>query len=66
MLILLQKIVTASWDILLDSSFYVLLGILVAGVLKVILNPTTIYNHLGQGRFSSVIKAAFLGVPLPL
>jgi len=66
MIILLQKIIASSWDILLDSSFYVLLGILVAGILKVILNPTTIFNHLGRGRFSSVIKAAFLGVPLPL
>ena len=66
MLTLLQKIIEASWDILLDSSLYVLLGILVAGILKVVLNPTTIYNHLGKGRFSSVVKAAFFGVPLPL
>jgi len=43
-----------------------LLGILVAGILRVVLNPTTIFNHLGRGRFSSVIKAAFFGVPLPL
>lgn len=66
MLALIQKIIEASWDILLDSSLYVLLGILVAGILKVVLNPTTIFNHLGKGRFSSVIKAAFFGVPLPL
>lgn len=66
MLTLLQKIIEASWDILLDSSLYVLLGILVAGILKVVLNPTTIFNHLGKGRFSSVVKAAFFGVPLPL
>ncbi len=66
MVILFQKIIEASWDILLDSAIYVLVGILIAGILKVILNPTTIYNHLGKGRFTSVLKAAFFGVPLPL
>ena len=55
-----------AWGILLDSSVYILFGILVAGLLKVILNPNTIAHHLGRGRFFSVIKAAFFGVPLPL
>lgn len=54
------------WDILLDSSFYILVGIVIAGLLKVSLNPNTILEHLGKGRFYSVIKAAFFGVPLPL
>ena len=54
------------WGILLDSSVYILFGILMAGLLKVILNANTISHHLGRGRFFSVIKAAFFGVPLPL
>ncbi len=52
--------------ILLDSSFYILVGIVVAGVLKVTMNTNTVLRHLGRGRFSSVVKASFLGVPLPL
>lgn len=52
--------------ILLDSSVYILLGILIAGLLKVVLNPDVILRHLGRGRYSSVIKAALFGVPLPL
>ena len=59
-------IVAEAWHILLDSSVYILFGMLMAGLLKVILNPNTIARHLGQGRFSSVLKAAFFGVPLPL
>lgn len=55
-----------AWHILLDSSVYILLGILIAGLLKIALNPDYILNHLGKGRFSSVLKAAFFGVPLPL
>lgn len=54
------------WHILLDSSIYILMGITLAGLLRVILNPNTVLNHLGRGRYSSVIKAALLGVPLPL
>ena len=63
---LVARILTESWHILLDSSVYILFGILIAGLLQVVLNPTYVSKHLGKGRYSSVIKAAFLGVPLPL
>lgn len=56
----------ASWELLLDSAVYILFGILVAGLLKVVLSPAAVARHLGQGRFMSVVKAAFFGVPLPL
>lgn len=59
-------IVREFWHILLDSSLYILLGIFIAGFLKVFLNADVVQNHLGKGRFSSVFKAAFFGVPLPL
>jgi uncharacterized membrane protein YraQ (UPF0718 family) len=52
--------------ILLDSSVYILFGIVIAGLLKVVLNPDVILRHLGKGRYMSVFKAAFFGVPLPL
>lgn len=59
-------ILLEAWHILLDSSVYILFGILIAGILKVSLNPDVILRHLGRGRYSSVFKAAFFGVPLPL
>lgn len=55
-----------AWHILLDSSVYILIGILLAGLLKVVLQPATILRHLGRGRYVSVFKAALFGVPLPL
>jgi uncharacterized membrane protein YraQ (UPF0718 family) len=55
-----------SWHILLDSSVYILFGIVIAGMLNIVMNPVFIMNHMGAGRFSSVIKAALFGVPLPL
>ena len=59
-------IAAAAWGILLDSSIYILFGIVVAGLVKVVLNPGTVASHLGRGRFRPVVKAAFFGVPLPL
>ena len=66
MINLIEGICRDSWNILLESSVYILFGILIAGMLNVVLNPSFIINHLGTGRFSSVLKAAFFGVPLPL
>jgi len=63
---LLMGIVREMIHILLDSAVYVLFGILIAGLLKVVLNPDVISRHLGRGRYSSVFKAALFGVPLPL
>ena len=63
---IVKQIVLESYMILLDSSIYILGGILLAGLLKVVLQPEFILNHLGKGRYSSVAKAAFFGIPLPL
>ncbi len=63
---IIGSIIGQSWNILLDSSVYILFGILVAGMLNVAMNPGFIINHMGKGRYSSVVKAAFFGVPLPL
>ncbi len=59
-------VLEASWHLLLDASIYILLGLAISGFLRVFLNPNSVVRHLGRGRFSSVIKAAFLGIPIPL
>jgi hypothetical protein len=60
------QILSESWHLLLDASIYILFGLLVSGFLRVFLNPNSVVRHLGRGRFSSVFKAAFLGIPIPL
>ena len=57
---------TESWHLLLDASVYILFGLTVSGLLRVFLNPNSVVKHLGRGRFASVFKAAFLGIPIPL
>ena len=60
------RILIEAWHILLESSLYILLGIFIAGLLKVGLSGDFVSRHLGKGRFASVFKSALLGVPLPL
>jgi len=62
----LADILSAAGEILLDSSPYVLFGLFVSGLLHAFLDPRSIARHLGRGRIGSVVKAAALGVPLPL
>ncbi len=62
----LTNIVYSSWDLLLESSVYILIGLLFGGILRVFLSPHSIANHMGKGRYMSVLKAAILGIPLPL
>ena len=66
MMEIIQAIILASWEILLDSAVFMLIGILIAGGLNSFLSTGFIARHLGRGRYLSVFKAAFLGVPLPL
>ncbi|MCI5165055.1 MAG: permease [Candidatus Electrothrix sp. GM3_4] len=62
----LYDALSSSWNLLNQSAVYMLFGLLVGGLLKEYLSPTYVANHLGSGRFSSVFKAALLGIPIPL
>lgn len=60
------EIISEIWRILLDSSPYIIIGILAAGFIKIYINQDFISRHLSKGRYSSVVKASFFGIPLPL
>ena len=59
-------VLVESWRLLLESSIYILFGLGVSGLLKIFLSPNSVARHLGHGRFKSVFKAAFMGIPIPL
>jgi uncharacterized membrane protein YraQ (UPF0718 family) len=65
-MVFILHILYGAWDLLLESSIYIIFGLLVSGLLRVFLNPNSIAHHLGRGRFLSVFKAALLGIPIPL
>jgi len=60
------SIMAAWWDILLESSLFILFGFFIAGMLKAFIPNDFIQKHLGQGKASSVLKASLFGVPIPL
>jgi len=60
------SVLSEAQHLLLDAGVYILFGLLVSGLFRVFLNPNSIARHLGRGRFSSVFKAALIGVPIPL
>ena len=49
-----------------EMSPYILLGFLIAGMLHAFVSRDTFARHLSGRSLSSVVKAALIGVPLPL
>jgi len=66
MMNLLFDIIHEIWALLLESSVYILFGLLISGLLRIFLSPHSIARHLGRGRFLPVLKASFFGIPIPL
>lgn len=54
------------WVLLTSVAIYILIGVLLAGVFKYFLPDAFIKKHLGSHGFATNIKAAILGIPLPL
>ena len=54
------------WAIICEMAPYILLGFLFAGVLHEFVRPQTMSRHLAGRGWRPVVKAALLGIPLPL
>jgi len=61
-----SRILSETIALLLDASPYILFGIAVAGLLRMFLSTDYVARNLGKGRFKPVLKAALLGIPIPL
>jgi len=53
-------------DLFLDSAPWLLLGLVLAGMLKMFVPMAWMQKQLGGNGFKTVVKAAVLGAPLPL
>jgi len=53
-------------DLFLDSAPWLLLGLVLAGMLKMFVPMAWMEKQLGGSGFKTVVKAAVLGAPLPL
>jgi uncharacterized membrane protein YraQ (UPF0718 family) len=62
----LLHIFVAAWDTLVAMAPYLLLGFLAAGILSVLVSAERVERLLGKPSFGSIVKAALVGIPLPL
>lgn len=60
------KWVRESWNLFEEMSIWLLLGFVMAGFFHVFISKQFVIRHLSASGFKSVLKAAFIGVPLPL
>jgi HflK protein len=63
---LLYRVLEETYRIVLDSAFFILLGFLLAGLLHEFVDTSRIGRALGERNLKSILKAAFVGGPLPL
>lgn len=54
------------WVLLNSIAFFILIGVVIAAIFKLLLPDAFIKKHLGEEHFMANIKAAILGIPLPL
>jgi uncharacterized membrane protein YraQ (UPF0718 family) len=62
----MREFLNICWDILVDSSVWMLFGFFMAGLLRAFVPTDLVARHLGRERRGNVFKAALFGVPLPL
>jgi uncharacterized membrane protein YraQ (UPF0718 family) len=63
---IITGILSATWQVLLDASAFIILGFLFAAVIRAFISSESIVKYMGGSNFKSVFLAALFGVPLPL
>lgn len=64
--LLLRNVLDAVFILVAASAPYLLIGFVLAGLIKAILPEHKIYRYLGGNQFTAVALASLLGVPIPL
>lgn len=59
-------LITNFIDLFMESAPWMILGLLIAGLIKESIPSDFLANHLGGKGVKTTIKAAFIGAPLPL
>ena len=60
------ELLTNIWAVFLDTAFWLLLGLLAAGLIKSYISANTMQRWVGGSGFAAVSRAALFGAPLPL
>lgn len=63
---MIRGLLSAFWSLSEEMAPYLLLGFLAAALLRAFIDESLVRRHLGQRGWIQTIKAAVIGVPLPL
>ena len=63
---MLQAFTSSLWHLLLQTAPWLLLGLLVAGLIKALIPSDTVAKWLGGRGVGAILRAALVGTPLPL
>ncbi len=63
---MMNDLIQNIWAVLLDTAFWLLLGLLAAGLIKVFIPADAMKRWVGGRGFAAVARAALFGAPLPL
>lgn len=62
----MMNLLSIFWDLVIESAPWLLLGYLLAGVIKQVIPSEWVHKQLAKPGFGSIAKGAFIGAPLPL
>jgi len=63
---ILIEIIASSVRVFREAALYILFGLMIAGIMRLYLQPESVAHYFHRGRFRSVLYAAPLGIPVPL
>lgn len=66
MVMIINKFLENLVDITLESSKWILIGLIIGSIISIFIKQISLTKHLAPKRLSSIIKATLIGIPLPL
>lgn len=61
-----MNLLTIFWNLVIESAPWLLLGYLLAGIIKQVIPGEWVHRQMAKPGFVSILKGAFIGAPLPL
>ncbi|MGE4630903.1 MAG: permease, partial [Pseudohongiellaceae bacterium] len=61
-----MNLLSIFWNLVIESAPWLLVGYLLAGIIKQVIPSSWVEKQLAPPGFSSILKGALIGAPLPL
>ncbi len=61
-----MNLLTIFWNLVIESAPWLLLGYLLAGIIKQVIPSEWVHKQLAKPGLMSIVRGAFIGAPLPL